>query len=368
MATVGFENSIANNFITANEVIETPQQIVLFLVREVLSPELREELELDKEFPEDSIKEFAKLGIREQLARRIWAAHWTLPSINQMQTALHRYAPQNRKFWEKEVVEQGLDPNKVVTSVNDISQLLKFQDVGTRYREQVLSTLFNDVGQIQLRWLIRFRFLNFDQAVYRHERQGLPKTIATIVTKVVFVVQSITDWKTAISKGAMTFDDVLVELAEWHIFGSGALTNGINRASSVDSSSLTTDDNIIRIIKLKVSGEIAEGVEDERKLTKSLILDAFDLGKTSRSETLQNLQDLNYSIDQANFIFEVNVEKESIRKEKQIAKGDLTNSEIKKAFRNDKISFDEAVDRLVNNGKLRNDALIIMEIERDSLG
>lgn len=346
MSQIGFNQNTTDKFVTTQEVIESPQQIILFLVREVLNPELRAELELDKEFPEESLKDFKKVGIQEELARRIWAAHWELPDVASLQKAMHRYSPKNREFWEKEVVEQGLDPDRVETSVNDISQLLKFKDVGTRYREQVLSTLFNDVGQIQLRWLIRFRFLNFNQAVYRHERQGLPKTVATQVTKVVFVVQSITDWRTAISKGAMTFDDVLTELAEWQI----------------------TEDNIIRIVKLKVAGEIAEGVSDERDLTKGLIKDSWELGQISRSEVLDELLALGYSDEQSKFIFEVWEAELEIKRIKESSRGGLTTAETKKAFRTGKLSFDEAVNRLIENGKQKEAATIIIQIEADALG
>ena len=223
---------------------------------------------------------------------------------------------------------------------------MKFKDVGTKYREQVLSTLFNDVGQIQLRWLIRFRFLDFAQAVYRHERQGLPRVIAEQITKVVFVVQSITDWKTGISKGAITFDDVLKELAEWNI----------------------TEENIIRIVKLKVADDIADGVKDERNLSKSLIFDAFDLGQISRLQVIEELQGLNFSEEQAKFMFEVHEAERQIKLEKAALKSGLTTTEAKKAFRKGKITFDEAVDRLVENGKTKEAATIIIQIENDARG
>lgn len=345
MQQLGFNGIVANQFITSQEVIESPQQIILFLVREVLNPKLREELELDKEYPEDATKEFLKLGISEDLARRVWASHWELPDVSTMQTVLHRYSEGNEKYWKEEIEKQGLDPQRVKTNTNEISQLLKFKDVSPKYREQVLSTLFNDVGQIQLRWLIRFRFIDFNEAVYRHERQGLPKTIAEQVTKVVFVVQSITDWKTAISKGAMTFDDVLIELQEWNI----------------------TEENIIRIVKLKVADDIAEGVADERELTKTLIRDSWQLGQISRSEVLEELMNIGYSDEQTKFIFEVWEAEEEIKKVKESLRGGLTTAETKKAFRLGKITKEEAVQQLIDNGKQKQAAELIIQIEEDAL-
>lgn len=346
MKQIGFTHEVAELFITSQDVLETPQQIITFLVREVLNPELRQILELDNEFPETSLEDFARIGIPEKLARRIWAAHWALPDVTTLTTAYHRYSKQNRKFWEKEVTDQGLNPDKVETSIEDISQLLKFQDVGPHYREQVLSTLFNDAGQIQLRWLIRFRFLKYDEAVYRHERQGLPKALAEQITKVVFVVQSITDWKTGIEKGSITFDDVLKELEEWHI----------------------TEENIINIVKLKVADDIASGVEEERKLTKSIILDSYDLGKSSRSETIEALKGINYSDDQAKFIMEVHDADIALKKEKEALRGNVTAGEIKKGFREGTLTENQAIDKLVEIGKQKDAAKLIIQIEKDALG
>lgn len=346
MISIGFKDDVIDKFVQSQQVIESPQQIIQFLVREVLNPQLRQELDLDAEFPEQSLEDFAKIGISEELSRRIWAAHWELPDVGTMQIALHRYSDENKQFWEEEIKQQGLSPESVQTSVDDIRQLLKFKDVGTKYRERVLSTLFNDAGQIQLRWLIRFRFLNYREAVYRHERQGLPRTIAEQVTKVVFVVQSITDWKTGIAKGSITFDDVLQELQEWNI----------------------TEENIIRIVKLKVADDIAEGVEDERKLSKSLIFDGYDLGQLSRLQTIEALKGLNYSDEQAKFMFEVHEAESEIRKTKEANRGGLTAGEIKKGFREKTFTFSQAVEELVNIGKQRDAAEKIIQIESDAIG
>lgn len=342
---LGVENQTASDLITATEVIETPQQIITFLVREVLNPKLRKQLELDLEFPEESIKEFAKLGIQEELARRIWAAHWTLPAFDQIARAAHRYSPSDKKFWNEEVKELGLEPERVETEIDDLSDLLKFQDVGTFYRQKVLATIFEDLGQIQLRWLIRFRFFSYEEAVYRHKRQGLPANLAALVTKVVFVVQSITDWRDGIKQGAFTFDDVTKELNDWKI----------------------TEKSIIDVVKRKVSPEITEGVSDERRLSKSVFFQAYDLGETNRTELIDNLKAINYDDTQAKFMVEVHDAKLQLDAIKESRRGGLTKADIKRGFREGKFSKDESIKRLIDAGMEKEAARQLIEIEELAL-
>ena len=98
MQGLGFENNVAELFINTNQVFASPQQLVLFLVREVLNPELRAELDLDAETEGIDFGLFEKIGIKEKLARDIWAAHWELPDIATMKTVLHRYSEAIKNF------------------------------------------------------------------------------------------------------------------------------------------------------------------------------------------------------------------------------------------------------------------------------
>lgn len=349
LAKIGVTEATANKLLDALEVIETPQQLVVFLVREIFNEELRTKFEVDSEFPNAALGEFAKIGIREQLARRIWAAHWELPPTNQVQEMFYRYRPKDKEFWESEVNALDLQPDRVETTKETFQQLLKAADVMPFWRDRVTAILFQNLGQIQLRWAIRFRFFGFKEAVYQHERQGLPPTLAKRVTQIVFVIQSIADWRQGIKQGVFTFDDVVLELSEWEI----------------------TDSRIVNIVKRKVAPEVAEGVEDERKLTKKLILDAFDLNQTNRTETIDGLQNIGYSEDQAKFIFEVHEAEKQVSAAKKgkvtttttRVKG-LTKSDIKKAFREGVFTEEEAIQELVDIGTDREAAMIIIELER----
>lgn len=58
--------------------------LVRMAVREVFDPEQRAALDLDADYPSALTPEAAKLGLSETDARRYWAAHWNLPSYEQL--------------------------------------------------------------------------------------------------------------------------------------------------------------------------------------------------------------------------------------------------------------------------------------------
>ena len=346
LSHIGIATDLHELFIKSADVLATPQDLVSFLVREVLTPELREQLELDAEFPEAAIPQFHRIGIPAELARNIWAAHWELPSIQQLTLAMHRYGPENRDRWQQEVTDMGLSPDKVETTTQDISQLLKFADVGPAYRQQVLSTLYRDAGQIQLRWLIRFRFINYEEAVYRHQRQGLPLPIARQIAKVVFCVQSITDWKQAIKAGVSTWPDIEQEMAEWQI----------------------TETEIKKIVKLKVAPDALEEIGDERQDAKQIILGALELGDITRAAAKADLQGLGYDADQASFIIETYTAKIKQAAEKEARRTGLTKGEIKKGYRESVISAQDAIKQLVALGMTKEAAATVIDIEGAAIG
>lgn len=338
---LGLEKDVAARAALAAEQIGTPTDLVRFLVREVFTPELREKLQLDAEYPETADQEFRRLGISVEYARNIWAAHWQLPAIGQLQTSFHRYSPDTRQFWEDEVNSMGLTPENVETTRQDMADLLKFSDVGIYYRDKILANLYSDLGQIQLRWLVRFRFLDFAETTYRLQRRGLPAPLARTVAQVFFCVQSITDWKDGIKTGITTWDEVLTEMAGWEI----------------------DNENVRRIVQLKVAPDTLAAVEPERDLTKKTVLDAFDLSMANEADTKKRLVDLGYSADQASFILATHIESEKMKQAKEAIRGGLTKAEVKKAYRKGVIDKGAALQALVARGMERAAALIVLDSE-----
>lgn len=339
---LGLSPEVADRTRAAALQIGTPSDLVRFLVREVFSPELRERLELDRDYPPEADAEFRRLGVAPSYARNIWAAHWQLPAVGQLRTAFLRYSPETREHWEDEVRSMGLTPDSVETNQADMLDLLKFSDVGTYYRERILSTLYSDLGQIQLRWLVRFRFLNFEQTTYRLMRQGLPKPLARTVAQVFFCVQSSTDWKNAVKAGVMDWQDILAEMAQWEI----------------------QSEQVVRIVQLKVAPDTLSMVEPERNVAKATVLDAYDLGIDDEERTKARLVDLGYSRDQAAFILDVHDQERRVKELRETERAGLTKTEIKRALRAGTISPAYAIQELERRGVDPEAARIIADTER----
>ena len=206
--------------------------------------------------------------------------------------------------------------------------------------------MYSDAGQIQLRWLIRFRFIDYEEAVYRHQRQGLPRPIAEKIAKVVYCVQSITDWRTAIKAGQSTWQDIQEDLTAWQI----------------------TEPSIVKIVKLKVAPDALGEIGDERDQAKKAILTALELGDNTRTQAKAALQGLGYDDEQASFIIETHLITRKQAAEKEARKSGLTKTEIKKAYRNSIISAEEARAKLIALGMTTEAAGLIVDIEGAAVG
>jgi hypothetical protein len=66
------------------DVLPTVQDLVRMAVREVFSPGQRTALDLDAEFPDAFAARARELGLSRETAGEYWAAHWELPSYEQL--------------------------------------------------------------------------------------------------------------------------------------------------------------------------------------------------------------------------------------------------------------------------------------------
>lgn len=349
---LGVGRNAALKLITATEVIANEQQLITFMVREVFNDEIRTKFGQDLEFPDDIagnktkiLPEFAKIGISETLARRIWASHWELPDFGRAAQAMYRFSPEDKQFWLEEITQMGLTEEGVTTEIDTLDTLLKTQDVMPFWRQKILATSFENLGQLQLRWAIRFRFVKYDEAVYLHKRQGLPLKWAILVTKISFVVQSITDWKDGIKSGSMTMKDVETEMAEWKI----------------------TEPAIIKVVKQKLSSDEAEGVSKYREISLAKIVKALKQKQIERPKALELIQKLKYEEATAKFILDVETFDDTLEKPQKDK--DLTKADIIAAFKTDRLTKAESNARLLELKYSNEEAAILLDIaERVKLG
>lgn len=103
--------------------------LISFAVREVFNPVLREQLDLDSEYPDRLTELGRKRGLSEEWARDYWAAHWELPGIGQGMEMFHR----------RELDAEGLDG------------LLRARDVAPVWRDKLTAIAYHPLSRVDLR-------------------------------------------------------------------------------------------------------------------------------------------------------------------------------------------------------------------------
>lgn len=341
MEQVGITVKVSEDLLFATQQFENTQQVFTWLVREVLDADKRKALQLDDEFPPEALNFAKNIGIPEYVMRNDWAGHWVLATPEQLSEVMHRYSKEDRPLWEKEIKDLGLDPDKVQTNLSDVKDVLKFADIGPFYREKLTSIAFNNLGRIESRWQLRFRFVDFKEAVYLYKRLGLNQTLAERIAKMVFVTQSITDWKAGIRHGAMTWEDVQAELTEWHI----------------------DEPKVVSIVQLKVAPEMIEGIKDVRDFTLAMTRDFFLRNQIDREKALELLGDINFGDFQRKLIMEKwDIEKQSRESGESKKKRTISKTDIKQRFIRGLISESAALKELIIANYVQQDAEKILRL------
>ena len=111
------------------EVMPTVQDLVLMAVREVFTPEIADKFGLFEDYPPAFAENAAKIGLSDEWSRNYWAAHWTLPSVQQGFTMMHRR----------------------VISPDDLQMLLKAQDIMPFWRDKLVDISFNPLTRVDVR-------------------------------------------------------------------------------------------------------------------------------------------------------------------------------------------------------------------------
>jgi len=136
------------------------QDVIQFAVREVFRPEIRADFELDADFPDPETESGAQLlhlfeqqGVDEETAKQYWAAHWTLPSVQQVFEMWHRTEVTN-------ITEE------------DVDTLLLTQDTMRKWRQPLKDIAFRPITRVDIRRWHAVDMLNDDQLEERYRHVG----------------------------------------------------------------------------------------------------------------------------------------------------------------------------------------------------
>lgn len=144
LSRLGIESRYIAPLLELRNVMPTPSDLIRFLVREVFSPDVRAQFQLDADFPGRAVEQGRKIGISEQLMRDYWAAHWDLPSPQQGFAMFHR----------------------AIISHEQLATLLRALDVNPFWRDKMIQLAYNLPGRIDLRRMFAEGIIDKDR-VYR---------------------------------------------------------------------------------------------------------------------------------------------------------------------------------------------------------
>lgn len=117
---LGYDPAVAEAMYSLSEYVPPAQDVVTFAVREVFTPEIAERFGQYEDFPEEALPYFERAGVSADDARKYWAAHWGLPSIQMAFEMYHRRD------------ETGV-------TLDDVLKLLRAQDVMPFWRDKIVA-------------------------------------------------------------------------------------------------------------------------------------------------------------------------------------------------------------------------------------
>lgn len=141
--------------------VPAPQDVIRFLAREVYTPQLRQSLGLDQDFPTASLPAFRAAGLTETYARDLWAAHWVLPSLTDSY----------RLFWRDLITRDQLEG------------ILRANDVLPLYRDALVEAAYRVPTRVDARRFHALGLIDEDQLQTIYQRQGFSPDDAALMVR-----------------------------------------------------------------------------------------------------------------------------------------------------------------------------------------
>ena len=273
------------------------QDVIRFTVREVYDPVRRAEL-LSVPTPKEAYPTARKHGFSDKVMDDYWAAHWILPSINELNTMIHRRVIDAEK-WKRYVTLNDYEPtmidnyNKIIYSPYYRVDARRMHDMNV-LDDAALTSTYMDMG--------------YD----KEHAENL-----TIWTK---VYNSMTSIRERYSKGYLNEEEVTKEIT----------------ATGLPVKKVT------ELVQRIVKEEKPARVEKERELTKAEIIRGIKFGKLDSSEGKELLTGMGYTEDEADFLIETG----TATTEKAPIERDITRADVIRSMNRGLISKDESIKML----------------------
>lgn len=263
---LGLSDGDAQRVLNMSFFIPPVQDLITMAVREVFTPEIAERFGQFQDFPE-TFREFARQqGINEEWARRYWAAHWALPSVQMGFQMLHRG----------------------VINEDELNVLLRSQDVMPFWRDKLTAISFSPLTRVDVRRMHDLGLVSEEELVTRYMDIGYSRANAELMRDFTIAFNS--------DEGAEDVGELnrLTRSAVTRLFRVGA----INRPTATLLLKEQGFGDIAAQIFLQAE-EIDREIEDRQEQT-SLILEQAQAGILSFAEAQDRLSATGLEPDELN--------------------------------------------------------------------
>ena len=292
-----------------------PTDLIRFAFREVWDPKRRPEL-LQEGYPGEFATEMLFQGFNQEWADSYWAAHWTLPSVGELNDMLHRGAI-DEATWDR---------------------FVKYNDFDPTVRPWLKAISYNPYTRVDSQRMWSLDLLTEQELKDNYKALGYDEVHAQRMTLWTKINVLATELRARYSKGWVTAAQVRSEL----------IAEGMPGAS--------VDRWVQRIVK----ADTAARTDTEKDLTKAEIIKGYVKGLIDYPTALQMLIDLGYESDEAEYILIVNTVAQ-IELPPEPPKR-LTKAEIIKGYKLAIITYDYALQGLIDLNYTEDDASYLLAI------
>lgn len=144
--------------------------LIRFMVRDVDDPEVVEKFRYDEDFEakfQSTLRDLTEQqGVTAETMRLYWRAHWQIPAFGQLAEMFHRSRSRS-------------DSDPLKTTLADITEALKVNDVAPGWVDRLIDTTFRLVGRRDSRRLLRTFVWSHEDFEDEMKKQGFPDPVAT---------------------------------------------------------------------------------------------------------------------------------------------------------------------------------------------
>ncbi len=147
LAQLGIASPDIKYLKTLTHLIPGVNDLIRMAVREAFTPEIAEKFGQYQGYPEELTEWAEKQGLSEEWAKRYWAAHWELPSIQM-----------GFEMYQRKIID-----------LDTLNLLLRALDVMPYWRDRLIQMAYQPITRVDIRRMHKMGLLTYKQMVERYE-------------------------------------------------------------------------------------------------------------------------------------------------------------------------------------------------------